>query len=107
MEISEAKKTSNTALALEILEVLQHVPVTLALLKQGNMGKIMKSYNKSEDKEIKKRAGELMESWMKLVPTAGSGKKKKANEDGLTKKDQLVPKKAASKSVHLGKSILL
>ena len=68
------------------------------------MGKIMKSYNKSEDKEIKKRAGELMDSWMKLVPTAGSGKKKKANDDGLTKKDQLVPKKASSKSVHLGKT---
>lgn len=100
---SDTKKCTNNALAIEILAVLQHVPVTLVLLKQGNMGKVVKSYNKSEDKEIKKVAGDLLDSWMKLVPSAAGNKKKKGNEDGLTKKEQLIPKKTTNKSVHLGK----
>lgn len=101
--IPDAKKTVNNALGTEILAVLRHVPVTLPLLKQGNMGKVVKSFNKSEDKDIKKIASDLMDSWMKLVSVGGGPKKKKGPEDGISKKEQLGPKKGSSKSVHMGK----
>ena len=60
---------------MEILEVLQLLPVTLALLKQGNMGKVVKSFSKLENKEIKKISCEILEDWMKVVKeNPGQGK---------------------------------
>ena len=70
------------------------------------MGKVVKSFNKLDNKDIKKIAAGLLDSWMKVVKDTPTGKKKKGqdrDEDGISKKDQLVPKKGSSKSAPLGK----
>ena len=69
------------------------------------MGKVVKSFNKSEDKDIKKIASDLMDNWMKLVSAGGGPKKKKGPDDGISKKEQLGPRKGSSKSVHMGKPL--
>jgi protein phosphatase 1 regulatory subunit 10 len=46
--LAEAKKTQDTAVLVEVLQVLQKLPVSVAALKQGNMGKLIKQLSKQE-----------------------------------------------------------
>ena len=75
---SDAKKTGRIALSFEILLLLEQLPVTLSILKQGTMGKVVKSLNKEgTDAKVRGLADKLVEKWMKLVKDTPNSKKKK------------------------------
>jgi protein phosphatase 1 regulatory subunit 10 len=64
--LAEYKKTQNIAVMVEMVEVLQKLPVTVHALKKGTMGKLVKQLSKHEHPEIKSNASELLGAWMAL-----------------------------------------
>jgi protein phosphatase 1 regulatory subunit 10 len=64
--LAEAKKTQDAAVLVEVMQVLQKLPVTVAALKQGNMGKLIKQLSKQERPEVKSLASDLLANWMAI-----------------------------------------
>jgi hypothetical protein len=64
--LAEAKKNQDFAVLVEVLQVLQKLPVSVAALKQGNMGKLIKQLSKQEHPEVKDLACDLLSKWMAI-----------------------------------------
>ncbi|XP_039269529.2 serine/threonine-protein phosphatase 1 regulatory subunit 10-like isoform X1 [Styela clava] len=65
--LSDAKDTENIPVLMEILKVLQRLPVSMQNLRENNTPKIIKHFTKSSNQKLKTAASLLMSSWMAIV----------------------------------------
>nr|XP_033772807.1 serine/threonine-protein phosphatase 1 regulatory subunit 10 [Geotrypetes seraphini]XP_033772808.1 serine/threonine-protein phosphatase 1 regulatory subunit 10 [Geotrypetes seraphini] len=66
--LTYCKTTNNMPLLQQILLTLQHLPLTVEHLKQNNTAKLVKQLSKSsEDEELRKLAGILVDDWMAVI----------------------------------------
>ncbi|XP_019852044.1 PREDICTED: serine/threonine-protein phosphatase 1 regulatory subunit 10-like [Amphimedon queenslandica] len=79
--LSDGKKSQNVAFLLEILQVLQKLPVSIVALKQGNLGKLVKQLSKHESPEVKSLANDILSKWM-AVFREGQAARGKATPTG-------------------------
>lgn len=75
--LAEAKKTQNIAVLVEVMQVLLKLPVSVAALKQGNMGKLIKQLSKQEHPEVKDLATDLLSKWMAIFKEGQAASKSK------------------------------
>jgi hypothetical protein len=71
--LAEAKKNQDVTVLVEVLQVLQKLPVSVAALKQGNMGKLIKQLSKQEHPEVKNLASDLLSKWMAIFKDGQTG----------------------------------
>ncbi|CAB4019533.1 Serine threonine- phosphatase 1 regulatory subunit 10, partial [Paramuricea clavata] len=77
--LEEGITSQNMPLILDVLELLEAMPITVEALKQGNIGKLVKQLSKREETDVKDLASNVLNKWMVLVK--GKPKKsKKSNE---------------------------
>ncbi|XP_046844298.1 serine/threonine-protein phosphatase 1 regulatory subunit 10-like isoform X2 [Xenia sp. Carnegie-2017] len=77
--LQEAMTAQNIPLIMDILELLEAMPITIEALKQGNIGKLVKQLSKREEENIKELASSILSKWMVLVK--GRPKKNKKSSD--------------------------
>ncbi|XP_075692499.1 serine/threonine-protein phosphatase 1 regulatory subunit 10 [Rhinoderma darwinii] len=85
--LTYARTNNNSPLLHQILLTLQHLPLTVDHLKLNNTAKLVKQLSKtSEDEEVRKLAGVLVNDWMNVIRTQSNllppekEKKKKKEE---------------------------
>ncbi|XP_032241917.1 serine/threonine-protein phosphatase 1 regulatory subunit 10 [Nematostella vectensis] len=79
--LSDAKKTDNLPLVIELLQLLKDLPVSVDTLKQGNTGKLVRSLTKVDNKEVKDLSTSVLKQWMDMVRTQ-SDKADKPQKNG-------------------------
>lgn len=95
--LSEGKKSHNVPLLVEILQVLTKLPVTIAALKQGNMGKLVKQLSKHEAPEVKNVASDLLEKWMTIF-RQGQAARSKEGSGSISDGHEIKKEKSSKKS---------
>uniref|UniRef100_A0A8C2MP19 Serine/threonine-protein phosphatase 1 regulatory subunit 10 n=1 Tax=Cricetulus griseus TaxID=10029 RepID=A0A8C2MP19_CRIGR len=89
--LTYSKTTNNVPLLQQILQTLQHLPLTVDHLKQNNTAKLVKQLSKSsEDEELRKLASVLVSDWMAVIRSQSSAQpaekdKKKRKEEGKSR----------------------
>ncbi|CAK8674383.1 unnamed protein product [Clavelina lepadiformis] len=99
----DAKDSENLALVLEVMKLLQRLPLRIDHLKENNTPKLVKAFAKSAScPKVKNLASSLMTSWLAIIRDSSGA----TTTDDMTKKKKFktkppldrIPKKEAKKA---------
>lgn len=65
--LEESSENINTSFLCNLLIILQKIPISMTLLKEGSMAKIIKKLNNHKDLEVQKIAKKILIDWKKFV----------------------------------------
>uniref|UniRef100_F6WYC4 TFIIS N-terminal domain-containing protein n=1 Tax=Ciona intestinalis TaxID=7719 RepID=F6WYC4_CIOIN len=94
--LADAKSSENMALILEVMKLLQRLPLRIDHLKQNNTPKIVKSLSKSATcTKVKSTAANLMSTWLNIIRNASANpsNSKPKKETKVKPKLDKIPKK--------------
>ncbi|XP_078489519.1 serine/threonine-protein phosphatase 1 regulatory subunit 10 [Ciona intestinalis] len=94
--LADAKSSENMALILEVMKLLQRLPLRIDHLKQNNTPKIVKSLSKSATcSKVKSTAANLMSTWLNIIRNASANpsNSKPKKETKVKPKLEKIPKK--------------